>query len=54
MAGMSPIAALCSNRTTGQNVAVPLLGSTTFDCEANGLVVLPGDVVRIIVFGPAD
>lgn len=49
--GLSPLVAICSNTTTATQVIVPLGGSTSWDCEAGGLIADPGDAVRIILFG---
>jgi hypothetical protein len=43
--------AVCVNRSTGQSEALPLAGAPMWDCEAEGLVVNPGDVVQPIVRG---
>jgi len=52
--GMSPAFVVCNNRTTGQTVATLLGGDKTWDCEAEGLVVTPGDSVQMFIRGSAD
>lgn len=49
--GISPVIAMCTNTTTASKVLVPLAGSGNWDCEAGGLVVSPGDIVTIILYG---
>jgi len=52
--GMSPAFVVCNNRTTGQTVATLLGGDKTWDCEAEGLVVVPGDSVQVFIRGSVD
>ncbi len=44
----------CVNLTTGQSVEIALGGGLSWNCEAAGLVVSPGDRVREIVSGEVD
>ena len=46
--------ARCLNLTTGQSVEILLGGAVTWDCEAAGLIVAPGDRVRETVTGEVD
>ena len=46
--------AQCRNQTTGQVVPLPLGGATSWDCQAAGLTVSPGNVIRMIVAGCAQ
>jgi len=39
----------CRNLATGQEVAIPLTGDPSWDCERSGLSVQPGDPVRMTV-----
>lgn len=52
--GVNPVFALCQNRTSGQTVPILLLGADQWDCEAAGLVVNTGEIVRMIVQGPRE
>ena len=53
--GMTPMGAICDNLTVPQSVIVPVPpGDTTWDCEAGGLSVSPGDLVRVIGIGTAN
>ncbi len=55
LSGVTPLAALCDNLTVPQSVIVPIPpGDTAWDCEAAGLSVSPGDLVRMIGVGTAD
>ncbi len=49
--GVNTTVAVCVNRSTAQVVLLPLLGATTWDCEAAGLLVSPGDLVQQTVRG---
>jgi hypothetical protein len=51
--GISPVFAMCTNTTTAAKVLLPLAGSNDWSCEAGGLVTVPGDMVRIILYGAA-
>lgn len=54
VAGIYAARARCLNMTTGQSVAIPLPNNTTsWDCEASGLLINSGDKVRISVVGRA-
>lgn len=50
--GVSPRRITCTNTTTGQTVIVPP-GARTWDCEAAGLDVLPGDRISQTINGLA-
>ena len=50
--GMTPDKVTC--KTPDEKLVKIFDGAKTFDCEAAGLVVSPGDRVRIIVEGVAD
>lgn len=55
ISGATPFAALCDNLTLAQQVTVPVAaGETSWDCEAGGLSVSPGDIVRVIGVATAD
>jgi hypothetical protein len=54
MSGLRSGSATCRNLTTGQTVSMGLLGATSWNCEAAGLVVNPGDTIRQAVQGTAD
>jgi hypothetical protein len=51
--GMLPNRITCRNMTTGQAVTAKM-GSTTWDCNQLGLVVRPGDRIRLTVTGQAE
>jgi hypothetical protein len=51
--GIRALEVRCINATTSQSLRFPLSGETTWDCEAQGLTVSPGDIVRQLVFGRA-
>jgi hypothetical protein len=51
VSGIIPEAVDCLNETTEQNVEVPLEGSTSFNCEAEGLLVDHGDRIIMTVAG---
>jgi hypothetical protein len=51
ISGISPAVAICTNTTTSSQVFVPLGGSANWDCGAGGFVAVPGDKVRIILYG---
>lgn len=53
VSGLNPLGATCRNRTSGQTVSIPLQGGTTWDCEAAGLVVAPGNRIEQQVRGVA-
>ncbi|MFQ5739957.1 MAG: hypothetical protein ACE5JX_13190 [Acidobacteriota bacterium] len=46
--------AVCNNLSTGQVVGIPLAGSASWNCEAGGMVVNPGDSVRISSFSQSN
>lgn len=49
------VAARCANLTTPQTVIFPLpAGARRWDCEAEGLGVASGDLIRTLLFGAAD
>jgi len=52
--GLSTSGALCRNLTTAQTVPLPLGGVTSWDCEAAGLTVSPGNAIRMLVAGQAN
>jgi len=52
--GLSTSGALCRNLTTAQSVPLPLGGVTSWDCEAAGLTVSPGNAIRMLVAGQAN
>jgi WD40 repeat protein len=52
--GLDTTKARCVNRTTGDSVVISLAGITSWDCEAAGLVVNPGDAIHIGVYGNAE
>ncbi|HZE89856.1 MAG TPA: hypothetical protein VE404_09920, partial [Verrucomicrobiae bacterium] len=52
--GVAPRKVVCTNLTTRQDVTLHLKGAATWDCEAAGLVVHPGDVVVQKVKGTAN
>ena len=53
--GATPIGALCTNLSQVQSVFVPVPpGDNSWDCEAAGLIVAPGDAVRVIGVATAD
>jgi len=52
--GFRPRRARCINRTTGQSVVIELAGTPSWDCEAAGLVVNPGDRIHIGVNGRVE
>lgn len=45
---------VCKNTTTGQGVKVKLVGATSWDCTAAGLIVNPGDAIVVKLKGLAD
>lgn len=49
--GIIPETVDCLNETTGQNVEVTLDGNTSWNCEAEGLLVDPGDRIMMTVGG---
>src|SRR6266545_1645264 len=50
--GFQPIKVVCSNVTTGQPVKIiPQPGAQSWDCTAAGLVVSPGDLLKMTVRG---
>lgn len=51
--GMTPTSVTCRNLTTGQRVLIRG-GGSAWSCEEAGLVVEPGDSVKMIVSGDAD
>jgi hypothetical protein len=50
--GLQPRTVWCRNETTGQVVTFEPGGATSWDCEAAGLVIQPGDRVATRVRGP--
>ena len=55
VSGFVPKVARCWNKTTGQKVSLQLPpGVTSWDCEAEGLVVSFGDLVDVMAQGPAE
>ena len=44
----------CQNKTTKSQRTITLHGATSWDCTAAGLVVRPGDKIRMTVEGIAD
>ncbi len=52
--GASLESLVCHNRTTHQRIKVPLAGQKSWDCEAEGLIVDPGDDVEMRVRGFGD
>lgn len=52
--GFRPRRARCINFTTGQSVVIELAGTPSWDCEAAGLVVNPGDRIHIGVNGRVE
>jgi len=52
--GISTGGVLCRNLTTGQTVPLPLGGASSWDCQAAGLTVSPGNIIRMIVGGLAN
>lgn len=53
LSGVDSRSARCLNQTTGQSVSLPLDGATTWDCEAAGLAVSPGDRISQSALGTA-
>ena len=53
-AGVQGLRALCSNRTSGARVSIPLGGSGSWDCEGAGLAVGAGDTVEQVLLGGAQ
>ena len=51
--GVDPLAATCTNRTTGQSLVIDLEGQTSWDCTAAGLLVERGDRISQAVRGKA-
>jgi hypothetical protein len=51
---LSPYAVTCKNKTTGQVVRIPAKEETVYDCEVNGLIVKPGDLITTTVSGNAQ
>jgi hypothetical protein len=49
--GVNTTGVACVNVTTGQYVTLRLQATPSWDCEAAGLVVNPGDTVRQIIYG---
>ncbi len=54
LSGASGRRVRCTNLTTAQVIEFPLMGATSWSCEAKGLVVNPGDLVRQLVVGSSD
>ncbi len=53
VSGMRALEVRCQNATTSQSIQFSLSGETSWDCEAQGLTVGSGDVVRQRVIGQA-
>lgn len=51
--GLDSRMATCRNDTTGQTVSFRLQGGTAWDCQAQGLLIQPGDHIRTGVSGMA-
>ncbi len=52
--GLTTRTAQCDNVTTGQRVVIDLFGDESWDCEAAGLIVEPGDRLSQRVIGTAS
>lgn len=52
--GQLGVQAICKNNTTGQAVTILLSGAKSWDCEAAGLVVNPGDIIIQLPVGIAE
>ncbi|MBI3449252.1 MAG: hypothetical protein HY049_10095 [Acidobacteria bacterium] len=52
--GVTTRRVICQNLTTHEEVTIHLAGATTWDCEAAGLVVHPGDIIVQRVKGTAN
>ena len=51
--GVTPDVAVCHNVSTGQRVQIPLQGTLSWNCTAQGLVVGPGDRIEQLFSGVA-
>ena len=54
ISGESGVWVICKNKDTGQTVFKLLGGATSWDCEAEGLIVNPGDKIIQLVTGAAE
>jgi subtilisin family serine protease len=51
---LSTRSASCRNLTNGDSATISLFGALSWDCEAAGLSVSPGDTVLMVIRGKAD
>jgi YVTN family beta-propeller protein len=52
--GQTGIGTFCFNDTTGQQVLALMPDGESWDCEASGLLVSPGDAILMLSIGVAD
>lgn len=54
MHGLSGASIKCQNHSTRKKVIINNYDGGDFDCASNGLVINPGDKVKVIFNGRAD